>query len=117
MSYDIDLIDPKDNSIVRVDRHSEGGTYVLGGTDYAEINITYNYNRYFADTIDPDLGIRWLYGKDAKNTIDRLESSVKELGVERDIDYWKPTPGNAGYALSILLEWAKQHPKAVWRGD
>jgi hypothetical protein len=33
------------------------------------------------------------------------------LGVECDDDYWKPTPGNAGYALSVLLSWAKAASK------
>lgn len=29
--------------------------------------------------------------------------------------YWADTPGNAGYALSILLAWARQHPGATWK--
>ena len=29
-------------------------------------------------------------------------------------DYWAPTPGNAGDALNILLEWAREFPKGVF---
>ena len=31
--------------------------------------------------------------------------------------YWKPTDGNAGFALSILLSWAQLHPQGVWEGS
>src|SRR4029077_6146288 len=45
----------------------------------------------------------------------RPESGKGQVGTERDDDYWAPTDGNAGYAASILLGWAKQHPEATWR--
>ena len=32
----------------------------------------------------------------------------------RLVDYWAPTPGNAGYALNILLDWARQYPEATF---
>lgn len=140
MSYDIDLIDPKTNEpvknskmlfiqsnfveivenkvqSVKVEKHEEGGTYALGGTEEASLNITYNYSRHFYEHIDSKQGIRWLYGKTGKETQERLTKAVAELGTEKDADYWKDTPGNAGYALSILLKWAIQHPTAVFRGD
>ena len=50
----------------------------------------------------------------AKDTIAALESAVNKLGTKTSSDYWKPTKGNAGYALSILLSWARQYPEAVW---
>ncbi len=115
MSYDISLV--KDGKTVTVESHEEGGTYALGGSDGANLNVTYNYCRHFYEHLDKKKGIRWLYGKKARDTIKRLEKSVKELGVEKDDNYWKSTSGNAGYALSILLKWAKQHPEAIWEGD
>jgi hypothetical protein len=115
MSYDIDLSYPDD--LAQVENHADGGTYVLGGTTDASLNITYNYGRFYREHLDKEQGIRWLYNKKASETIDRLQKAVEDLGTTRDADYWKATPGNAGYALAILLSWARQHPEAVWSGD
>jgi len=46
-----------------------------------------------------------------------LQKAISLLGTERDPDYWKATEGNAGYALSILLGWARLHPTAKFGGD
>lgn len=115
MSYDIRLMDG--DKPAKVDAHREGGTYALHGRAHAELNITYNYSYFFRHELDKENGIRWLYGKRAVETIPALERAVKTLGVHRHDDYWAPTPGNAGYALSILLAWAKKWPEAVWAGD
>ena len=115
MSYDITLI--KDGKAVQVPLHNEGGIICVGGTYVADINITYNYGYFFMKSLSPRKGIRWLYRKKAKDTIKRLEKAIRELGTKRDSDYWKATPGNAGYILSVLLKWAKQHPDAIWEGD
>jgi len=115
LSYDIDLEYP--GGIAQVENHEDGGTYVLGGTTEASLNITYNYGRFFYMHLDEEKGLRWLYGKKASETIDRLQKAVEDLGTTRDSDYWKATPGNAGYALSRLLAWAHQHPDATWNGD
>ena len=115
MSYDIALC--KNEEPVTVARHADGGTYALGGTTYAELNVTYNYGKHYYQHLDEEKGLRWLYGKTGAETVERLELAVKALGTEQVADYWNPTPGNAGYALNILLGWAKQHPDAVWDGD
>jgi len=113
------------NRAVLVDSHAEGGTYVLGGTTEAELNITYNYSSMFRAA-----GIRlregdeghqandrlfYLHGKTGQESIEPLSRAVEKLGTNRHNDYWKDTAGNAGYALSILLNWAKQHPDANWK--
>jgi len=89
-------------------------------------------------------GLKWLYGKTGETAIPILEKAVERLGTnqyERTVDncnkcgftcgvgdglsdpwaecnrrrdYWAPTPGNAGYALNILLEWAREFPKGVF---
>ena len=115
MSYDISLM--YNDEIAIVDEHIEGAVYVLGGSEEAHLNVTYNYAKFYYDNLDEELGIRWLYGKTASETIAKLKIAINILGVDRDNDYWKPTPGNAGYALSVLLGWAKQHPNAVFEGD
>lgn len=114
MSYDVGLYEKK---LVKVKPHEEGGTFVLGGVDRAELNITYNYSQHFYRELDREKGLRWLYGKTGEDVIPHLEKAIAVLGVERDSDYWLDTKGNAGYALSILLGWAKQHPTAVFDGD
>lgn len=113
MSHDVELINP-DGSMVFVKPHQEGGTYVLGGSPEAELNVTYNYGALYHEHLDSK-GLDWLNGKTAKDTIARLQLAVKILGTERDPDYWKATAGNAGHALSILLKWAQDNPEAIWR--
>jgi len=115
MSYDLGLY--YDDKVALVARHEEGGTYVLGGTADAELNITYNYSGFYYQYLDEEKGLRWLYGKTGAETVERLEKAVGILGTCRDDNYWNQTLGNAGYALSILLEWARQHPEAIWEGD
>ena len=104
----------KEGKLVEVEPFEEGGTYCLGGSDTADINITYNYGPYFHICLDKKKGLRWLDGKKAKDAMARMERAVKELGTGKDDNYWKPTPGNAGYAPSILLKWAKRHPEAIF---
>ena len=115
MSYDIQLIDQKTRQSAEVPHHSEGGTYIVDGVAVAELNITYNYSECYHLC---NFGIRDLYGKKAKETISELERVISYLGSKQyNHDYWAPTPGNAGYACSILLAWARQHPDAIWEGD
>ena len=116
MSYDITL--SKNKKPVKVKKFEEGGTQVMGGSEEAWLNVTYNYGWFYYKYLDKKEGIRWLYGKKAKDCVKRLEKTVKELGTNQyERDYWAPTPGNAGYALNILLQWAKQNPDATFSGD
>lgn len=103
MSWDLYIRD--NDGVVQVDKHEEGGTFVLGGSKDAELNITYNYSKIFAFK-------KILNGKTCEDCIEWLESLIKTLGTERDEDGWEPTEGNVGYCLSIILSWCKQHPKA-----
>lgn len=102
----------EDNKSVKVELFAEGGTLPIGGTTDAELNITYNYSELCYRYLDKEQGLRWLHQKRAKDCIEKLENAVEELGTKQDKDYWKPTPGNAGYALNILLGWARQYPEA-----
>jgi hypothetical protein len=108
---------------VQVTRHSEGGTYALDGTTEATLNVTYNYCQWFQDAWNHASGKfdgqgdgwlgKMLGEKKAKEVIDSLERAVAFLGTEQDDDYWKPTPGNAGYALNIILGWCREHTDAT----
>ncbi len=46
-----------------------------------------------------------------------LERGLQQGIIREGGAYWKATPGNAGHVLNVLLEWARQHPDAVWMGD
>ncbi len=107
MSWWVSLNDPATSSLVTVERFTDGGTYAIGGSTEADLNVTYNYGRHF--------DFNALDGKKAADTIPVLEEAVQRLGTEQDADYWNPTPGNTGHACAILLAWARQHPDAVWR--
>jgi len=115
VSYRVSLVGKNSGLPVEVENHEEGGTYVLGGVSEATLNITYNYGAVFS-LVDADYGglEERLHGVHAKDSVPWLESMVERLGTQRYRDYWAPTPGNAGYALSILLSWAKANPDALW---
>jgi hypothetical protein len=113
MSYWVYLENPKGKS-VSVENHHEGGSYVVGGTNLAELNVTYNYGSVYGKLIGGTLKDA-LNGKKASEVIPMLEKVVGILGTKQDEDYWKPTQGNAGHALSILLGWARQYPEAKFR--
>lgn len=113
MSWWISL--ERNGEAVSVPRFSDGGTYALGGSSEAELNVTYNYSPHYGNTIDPELGLRWINGKTGEECLPKLRDAVRVLGVERDPDYWAATPGNAGHALAVLAWWAALNPDAVFR--
>lgn len=111
---------------VQVERFEAGATVPVGGTTEAEVSVTYNYAASFRTAWNA-IGGTWskdasrhgtlgsmLDGRVAVDTIDELTAAAGWLGTERDLDYWKPTAGNAGATLALLLSWAKQHPSAIW---
>lgn len=112
MSYDIQLM--HGDRIAEVPLHSEGGTQLIGGCSEARLNVTFNYSPYFYEHLGDD-EIHWLQGKRADQTIPKLEGVVDALSpFLPNKDYWKLTAGNARKALSILLNWARLHPGAIW---
>jgi hypothetical protein len=104
MSYWIYL--EEDGEAVPVETFTEGGTFAIGGESTATVNVTYNYARHFP--------FRALHGRTGAETLPELEQAVEQLGTERSNDYWEPTPGNAGAAVALLRDWARQHPAATW---
>lgn len=112
MSYDVSLVD-EDGVMLPFDHMAgEGGTYAIGGTSSCELNITYNYGEVFKLVLPNYRGLAdWLGEKRASDVIVDLRSAVERLGTQTyKVDYWAPTPGNAGHALSILLAWAERYP-------
>jgi hypothetical protein len=134
MSYDIELTNPVTGGALQLDapHHMRGGTYAVGGTTEAHLNVTYNYGEIFRRVMGDgnvvltdwhkmfgggETGIRKLYGKTGAESIPILEQAIAQLGDDVDEDYWKPTEGNAKQALLQLLALAKMRPDGVWRGD
>ena len=145
MSYDIDLLDPVTKSIIQFDAPHQmtGGTFALGGTSEASLNITYNYSRwYYIDGVFPCIedplypegrgGIRSIYGMSGAESIPVLKYAIAALEVRTDdIDaeerrkceeqgatgYWMPTRENAIKPLYQLLAMAQLRPDGVWGGD
>jgi hypothetical protein len=120
VSYDIylrhaDSPDP----IEFMERHQlTGGTYQIGGTTRAWLNVTYNYSQHFRRVLDPEVGIRVLYGKTVSETLPLIATAITALGQDVDDDYWKATEGNARAALLDLFALAARVPAdAVWDGD
>lgn len=118
MSYDIVLRDPVTKECIQFDtpHQMRGGTYVVGGTTEAHLNVTYNYAEHFVRVLG-EKGIRSIYGTTGADSIPVLEAAISKLGDDADDDYWKATEGNAKQALVQLVALAKMRPDGVWDGD
>ena len=46
MSFDISLNHPETGKIAEVENFTEGGTYAIGGSNEADLNVTYNYSKH-----------------------------------------------------------------------
>lgn len=137
MSYDIDLIDPVTGETLELaaPHHMRGGTYAVGGTTQAHLNVTYNYYPQFSRVFDelaeprqkapkwmqtagkPVRGVRTIYGLTGAESLPVLDKAIAALGDDVDPDYWKPTDGNAKRALVQLRALAAMRPDGLWSGD
>jgi hypothetical protein len=108
MSYWIYLLDANEQTCELSMPHTEGGTYQVGGTTLAELNVTYNYCDKF--------NFKGLHQRVAQDTIPELKEAVQRLaeGPDDSDDYWKETDGNVMRACGCLLSFAEQHPEGVW---
>jgi len=112
MSYDIHY-NGLDDLPLDVPSFEDGGTYVLGGSRQAELNVTSNYSKLFAQYFHED-GIGWIDGKTGKEALPYLKHGLAILGQVPDEDYWKSTPGNAGLVLKRLVLWAELNPAGTF---
>lgn len=140
MSYDIYLNDPVTKEPIELEAKHQitGGTYAVGGTAEACLNVTYNYaDWYYKDGVFPEIkgknrGIRTIYGMSGaesipvlKNAIKALESMTEDISEEERKEceeqgvtgYWIPTRENAIRPLYQLLAFAQMRPDGVWDGD
>lgn len=140
MSYDIYLKEPATGETVHFDspHQMNGGTYAVGGTKEAWLNVTYNYARWyykdgvFLDRGEDNRGVRSIYDLTGAESIPVLEHAIKSLeNMDEDLTakeiaeyedggvtgYWIPTRENAIKPLYQLLAMAKIRPDAIWEGD
>lgn len=118
MSYDINLCDPVTHDVLELDdpHDMRGGTYAMGGTREAHLNITYNYGAAFRRVLGEG-GIRTIYGMTGAESIPVLEAAAARLADDATGNYWDATDGNAKRALLQLVALAKLRPDGVWDGD
>lgn len=118
MSYDISLVDPVTREILEVEtpHQMRGGTYAVGGTTEAWLNITWNYADFYY-AVFGEKGIRTIYGMTGAESIPVLKSAMEKLGDDGDPNYWASTSGNAKRALAGLLALAQLRPDGIWDGD
>lgn len=117
MSYDISLTDPVTKEILEADftHHITGGTYAVGGTRKLELNVTWNYCKfYYGDKAFGDNGIKSLDGITGAESIPVLKKAISNLGDDVSPEYWDATEGNAKRALCGLLALAQIRPDGVW---
>lgn len=140
MSYDITLNEPVTKETIKFEyKHLiTGGTYAVGGTSEAWLNVTYNYAYwYYKDGVFPEIegknrGIRTIYGMNGAESIPVLKNAIKAMESRTDdiseeerkeyeekgaTDYWMPTRENAIKPLYQLLAFAQLRPDGVWDGD
>jgi len=118
MSYDISLLDPITKETIQLDEPHDlrGGTYALGGTTEAWLNITYNYSKHYFRLFG-EKGIRTIYGMTGKESIPLLYNAILNLKDDATDNYWDATEGNARRALIDLHALAVMRPDGVWDGD
>ena len=118
MSYDIRLKDPVSGTTIEFDSPHEmrGGTYQLGGSSEAWLNVTWNYGIHYRRVMG-EKGIREIYGLSGAESIPILSAAIANLGDEIDPDYWTATEGNAKRPLIQLRSMAQLRPDGVWDGD
>lgn len=99
MSYDIELKDPITKRAIKFDEphQMKGGTYQIGGSREAWLNITYNYSTYYYEATENDsrffgktkddyedeeernLGIRGIYGKTGAESLKMLSDMIYRI--------------------------------------
>lgn len=118
MSYDIYMREPVGENVIQfeTEHYIRGGTYAVGGTREAWLNVTYNYAKHYYRVFG-EKGIRTIYGMTGAESIPVIKAAMAQLADDISDDYWEPTEGNAKKALAQLLAFAQMRPDGIWDGD
>jgi hypothetical protein len=119
MSYYVKMYDPETKKTVNFKyKHGyQGSNFILGGTTEAFVNITYNYAKYYKETIDKDTGLYSLHNKTGKEALPIIQKAINELGIDYNENYWAATRGNAGYALLAIEFFCRMRPDGIIKVD
>ncbi len=137
MSYDIYLNDPVTGDPLELSEphFMRGGTYTVGGTTKARLNVTYNYAPHFYRVFEelptphpkapaglhqqgePVGGIRTIYRLTGAESIPILNRAIARLKDDVTDNYWEATEGNTKQALMQLRALATMRPDGIWSGD
>lgn len=112
MSYDLRLVVNGDTAVLGAPHGEQGGTYCVGD-DRAKFNVTYNYAPLFYKHLDTEKGLRWLYGKQANDTLPKLLEAIVLLDEEAktfDVSTLKPRLVNASEMLGAVFGGPKVEP-------
>jgi len=105
MSFNVCFFHNGDESKpVAISHDFKGGTYSVGGSSHASLNITYNYSSFYTNKAFGLKGLHSVHDRSASEVVDILNVAIQRLGDEPpDVDYWKKTEGNARRALENLM--------------
>ncbi len=140
MSYDVGFTVDGERVTFDEPHQLAGGTYAVGGTTEAWLNITYNYGAAFY-TLFGDNGLRTLYNLSAAEVRKRVAAALEQKDTfpmeespctcntpwlgrrpfayhDPERCYWATTRSNVVSALENLLKLAELSPDdAVFNGD
>lgn len=132
MGWDVKLMDPDTKEAVEVESHQAGSNIAIGGSQCAEMTVTYNYSPYLftamvacglpADSYPPPGYGRltwnplktWLNGKIASEALAGLKAMAGIASDNPGNNYWEASWGNSGHIIGILITWAEAYPDAVF---
>lgn len=107
MSYDISLNEPISGETIKFEtaHFVRGGTYAIGGTQEAWLNITYNYAKHYYRVFG-EKGIRTIYGMTGAESIPIELADV----IIRVLDYCGYAGIDIDAAISQKHEYNKTRP-------
>lgn len=104
MSYDISLNEPISGETIKFEtaHFVRGGTYAIGGTQEAWLNITYNYAKHYYRVFG-EKGIRTIYGMTGAESIPIIKAAMAQLGDDVSRTIGKIPKGTQRRRLRVCL--------------
>lgn len=115
MGYSLEIIDPKTGSAFDLGATYDirGSTYAVGGTRWAEIDVTFNYTPIIQRVLGCKLAD--LHGRDAQDTVKPLREAADKLSLFPCCDdYWHACEPNVRTTLLQLAALAEMCPGGRW---
>lgn len=121
----IELVNPQTGEPVDVPSHNQGYVHpaepINDGEDMAivpqtqaKMVIPTQYLHKYQQHLTRRDGLLSLDNKWSAENKYVLREGIESLGVDEIRDVHNVTDGNAGFILSVMLDWATQNPNALW---